>query len=146
MIFQEEAFKDIQLDVAPLLNDHHKEISKHDFDLDPDFEMYLKISEIGLYKVYTVRDDEGELVGYSGFFLSPMKHFKTHMAATCDVLYIIPALRGNGIGKHFLTFIDSKLSEIASVIFHFVPAKNDWSIILKDKGYTLHDYMYSRRV
>jgi len=145
MEFKEEAFSQIYAEATPLLEQHHKEISKYDFDLDPDLETYKKLSELRIYQSFTVRD-EGELVGYAGFFVSPKLHFKSVLQAINDVIYIQPALRGNGIGKHFISYIDDAMKfKGVDVTFYNVPAKNDWSIILKDKGYELHDYLYSRR-
>ncbi len=148
MVFQEEGFEDACKDMLPFISAHHTEISKYtDLELAPDMEKYKTIAEHGLYSVFTVRSDEGELLGYAGFFMSPMLHFKNSHQAVCDLIYVRPEYRRSGIGNDFVSFIDDMLREKGiSAVFYNVPAKMDWSELLVKKGYELHDRMYSRRI
>ena len=147
MIFQEEDFLSAYQDAKPLLQEHHEEISKYvDLVLDVDEEKYQRLDELGLYKVFTIRKEDGGLVGYAGFFVNPMLHFKNYTQAHNDLIYVKKEYRGNGVGRSFMRFIDEVLQHFGvSVTFYAVPAKNNWGMLLKDMGYSLHDYMFSRR-
>jgi GNAT superfamily N-acetyltransferase len=147
MRFQEESFEKCWGDVLPFLMAHHEEISKHnDFQLDPDVEKYRLLSDMGMYKVFTAKDKGigGELIGYAGFFVSPMIHFKNNSQAVCDLIYVRPEHRRSGVGTKLIEFIGEKLKHV-DVIYYNIPAKMDWSGLLIKKGYELHDRMYSRR-
>lgn len=148
MLFREENFVDAYADALPLIKEHHKEISKYDLALDPDVEKYEKLSEFGIYQVYTVRSDEGEeLLGYAGFFVSSMAHFKSHKQAVCDLIYLKPELRKQGAGSAFINYIIKVFkTKDVDVVFFNVPDKLDWSRTLKDLSFTIHDHMYSRRL
>ncbi len=133
-------------EALPLFTDHHKELTHYkDFQLSVDFEQYVEFEKRGASRIFTVRKDT-QLVGYAVFAISVHTHYaKNH--AQCTVLYLIPALRGTGLGKQFILWCDDQLRlEFVHVVYHHVKASNDFSALLENAGYELVDYIYARRL
>ena len=146
--FREEPFEQSYPDAIPLLDQHHQEISKFpELELDPDVAKYIKLSKIGMYQTFTVRTHEGALIGYAAFFVSQMMHFRHNTQAVCDLIYLSPEYRKQGVGREFISFIISVFqAKKVDVMMINVPDKMDWSPLLKGLSFTIHDHMYSRRL
>ena len=111
--FQEEKFEDVIEELKPLLTFHWNELAnnKDIRPLDVDFDTYVKLSEIGSLRLFTVRND-GVLVGYASFMLANNPHYKTWKYATCDVYYLDPRFRLSGIGTTMFEEIQSWLKSL----------------------------------
>lgn len=125
---------------------HYEEISAFkDIPLDPDIASYAKIEEVGALRVFTAREDGGELIGYAVFFIKPNIHYRTSLQALQDILYIHPQKRG--FGMRFIAWCDEQLkNESIQVVYHHVKAKHNFGPMLERLGYGLVDLIYARRL
>jgi hypothetical protein len=97
MIFNKECLANVQEELEPLLKEHYKEVAMYTdrIDLNVDWDKYYMLESIGALVIYTMREDEGKLVGYNVFFVNNHLHYNDHKYAVNDVVYIDPAYRHN---------------------------------------------------
>ena len=106
-------------ELVPLIAGHHLEISRFkDLELRPDWESYSKLSDAGVLRTYTARDN-GKLVGYAIFVVQKHPHFSGSTQASEDLLYLEPSMRLGRIGLDFLKWCDQELvsQDKVSVIY-----------------------------
>jgi hypothetical protein len=133
-------------ELVPLLVLHWEEISTHpDVPLTPNIETYFKLQEAGVFRFFTVRDeDTNRLVGYSTFLVDKAVDYNLTQA-TCTNVFIKKENRG--YGWLFLKWCDEYLSqEKVEFIHRSVNADHDHGNILKRLGYKLADFIYTRRI
>lgn len=147
MEFNQERFDDIIDEALPIFKEHLKEVWVYsDMPLDLNYNVYRKMCAGGTYVIYTARV-ENKLVGYSAYVIHESLHHATSLWAYNDVLYLKPELRGNGIGKEFISYCESKLKGLGvHVINQPVTPRKDFSPMLKRAGYELMDSNYTRRL
>lgn len=143
--FQREKVMDTWDEMFPLLTEHWKEVALfNDIPLDPDKEAYERMEANGAVRLYTLRD-EGQLVGYSVFFIIHHPHYKSSMQAQQDIIYITPEARG--IGKQFIKDCDEELrKEGVQVVSQHVKASHNFGPLLERIGYVISDHIYVRRL
>jgi GNAT superfamily N-acetyltransferase len=110
--YQVELFKDIYEEMYPTLLEHCAEVHKFadTMPLSPDKEKYQVMQEAGVLQIVSVRDS-GKLVGYSVDFVTENLHYKEHLYASNDIIFIDPAYRHTGIAKELFEFVHEKLKE-----------------------------------
>jgi hypothetical protein len=145
MIFARESMGSVWHEIQPLLREHWEEVAFYpDIPLAPDEERYRQMDAAGILRVYTVRR-EGVLHGYAVFFVLPSLHYSTQRQATCDVVYLVPEVRG-GAGYRFIAWCDEQLrGEGVDLVSHHVKVKLDWSPLLERLGYEWMDKILVRR-
>jgi hypothetical protein len=76
-------------DAAILLEQHWEEIAlnKGAIKLNPDWDTYFDLEDKGNLKIFTARED-GKLVGYFVVLCRHHLHYKDHLFAFNDVLYL----------------------------------------------------------
>lgn len=135
-------------EAIPLFVLHYKQIAHYqDIQLKPDYDYYLKLVELGMIRVFTAREEGGELIGYSIHFVRNNLHYSGSKQAVQDILFIHPEKRGFG-GK-FLEWCDQQLrAEGVQVSYHHVKARSDLNFgsLLERMGYQLVDQVYGRRL
>lgn len=111
--FARETLFDVIEDVEPLLEQHYRELAKHQdrVKLNPDWHRYRDLEQNGAFLVFTVRRGR-ELVGYAGFFASRHPHYADLMLVSNDVLFLVPTLRGGTAGVRFIRFCEDQLRAI----------------------------------
>jgi|SRR5208283_2620057 len=116
MLIGVERYDDVIGEAAPMLKEHYHELSAHkDIELDPDFELYEKLSAAGALRVYTVRDGStifAPLVGYALFFIRKHMHYKQAGWAVNDLVWLHPKFRNFGAGSKLVDFWDADLAEL----------------------------------
>lgn len=144
--FQREKTQDIFDELKPLLEKHWAEIAHYqDIPLDPDYEQYKKVEDMGAIRTYTARDENRELLGYAVYFVRHNIHYKMSLQASQDILYIDPSKRG--FGTKFILWCDIQLkSEGVQAVYHHVKAKHNFGILLERLGYQLVDLIYAKRL
>lgn len=146
MNFQREQFAAILPELKPLLQLHWEEVAFYkDIPLDPDYDTYIAVENIGKLRVFTVRE-QGELIGYAIFFIGHM-HYKSTPIATQDVIFLHPDHRGRG--ARLILYCDFQLaSEGIQVVMHHTKMAPglDFSPILKRLGYEETDRVLARRL
>lgn len=143
---REKATQELCDELIPLLVDHYQEIAHYpDIALDPDFEMYVKMEEIGFLRVYTARDSKGALFGYALYFVRYNLHYKASLQAHQDIIYIHPKHRGTG--AKLIVWADNDLRrEGVQAVYHHVKAAHNFGPLLERMGYALIDLIYAKRL
>lgn len=134
-------------EMAPLIAEHFHEIARFkDFRVQPNFNHYQMLDDIGMLYIFTARD-EGELVGYSVFNLLKHPHFTEISQAQEELLFLAPEHRNGDAGAKFIRYCDEELAKAgAAVIYHTVSMERDFSPLLVRAGYELSDKIYAKRV
>lgn len=97
-------------EMEPLNVEHYREIAMYQdyIQLDPDYDQYLKLDEMGFLSSFTVRCG-GELVGYSIFFVKNHIHYASDTYAINDLIFIKPEHRGSGVAKDLMDYSENFL-------------------------------------
>ena len=103
-------------EIKPLFYKHWLEIAGHQdtVKLDPDFDRYQSIEEMGSLRIFTVRDD-GKLIGYFISFIMPHIHYRNTVYALNDILYLAPEYRGGTIGYRMFKLVMKDLKDNCNV-------------------------------
>lgn len=147
MIFKLETLSQELLDESfPLFIGHFKEISANqDIPLEPDFEQYYKLEEMGMLRFFSARNDQGKLLGYAVFMVRNNLHYKSSKQAVQDIIYISPHERG--FGAEFIEWCDAMLkAEGVQLVYHHVKAAHNWGKVLDRLGYRMIEFIYSKRL
>lgn len=119
--YNEEKFEEVIEELKPLLNDHYEEIAIYQdkIDLNPNYEMYKALEDLGNLHVLTARD-EGRLVGYCVTFIQSHPHYIDHLFAANDILYIMPDYRHTELAPNMLNVLEEimKEKEVSVMTFH----------------------------
>lgn len=148
MLFSREpATQELCDELKPLLEKHYTEIAHYlDIPLDPAFEQYIAMENVGALRVFTARL-EGKLIGYSIFFVRPNLHYRSSLQAAQDILFIDPDHRKGSFGGRLIAFCDEELKrEGVQVVYHHVKKAHNFGPLLERMGYQLVDLIYGRRL
>ena len=146
MIYNEETSSTI-LNRKDFLEIHYDELALHKdaIPLDPDYDRYLSLEAKKQLKVFTLRTDDQELIGYAVFIITPMLHYKSTVCAANDLLYIDRKYRQGMTGVKFIKYCESKIKEYgADKITWHVKESNNFVPILKRMGYITEDIIVGK--
>lgn len=146
MKFQMEKLCDSLEEAKPLLQQHWAEIAHYkDIPLNPDYDSYAKLEQLGRLRIYTARDDQQKLIGYAVYILDHALHYKQILVAKQDIVFVVPNRRG--VGVFLLRYCDEDLKKIGvHMVSHHVKAAHNWGKALEIMGYELQDLMYTKRL
>ena len=112
--YQIEKYSDVVPELAVLYPEHYEELGSPvatAYNLDPDWDQYIKLEEAGVVKVVTCRS-EGELVGYMIFMVSPGLHVKSCLTAYEDIYFLRKQYRKGRIGIKLFQFAEQYLKSL----------------------------------
>jgi hypothetical protein len=141
-----ESLFDIMPEMELLTEQHYQEITlyKDKVKLNPDWSSYKKLEENNQFFLFTARVD-GELVGYSAFFLKPHIHYKDMLVGSNDVLFLKKEHRSGLTGIKLLRYSEQKMKEFgANKITWHVKYSNDFRPILHRMGYADEDVIVGK--
>lgn len=147
MNFKREAAKDCLEEMKPLFVKHWQEIAHYkDILLDPDFDMYLKMEDAGVLRVFTARDDNNVLSGYAVFFIKHNIHYKQSLQAVQDIIFIDPEKRG--VGAKLVLWCDRALrDEGVQVVYQHIKVSTPHTIeFFKRLNYVPVDLILAKRL
>jgi len=110
--YQQEFLYQTEDDCQSLIELHWKEVAlnQKQIKLNPDWEAYHNLESQGKLKIFTAR--EGNLlVGYFVVILSTNLHYKDHVFATNDIIYLHKGYRKGFAGIRLIKFAESCLRE-----------------------------------
>ena len=89
IVIAKEEFSGVVVEAKELVEQHYKELTlnKEAMELFPNWDKYFALDADSSLVLITARDD-GKLVGYSLFILSPHLHYKKQLVAYNDVLFL----------------------------------------------------------
>ena len=98
LIQQVEPFAAIARDLPPLFERHWQELGtrKDEIPLDPDWDRYFALAQVGTLRVRTARVD-GVLAGYIFNMVGPHLHYRSTLHAEIEMFWLDSAYRGVGV-------------------------------------------------
>jgi GNAT superfamily N-acetyltransferase len=134
-------------DAAPLLAVHFQEIAHfQDIKLNPQFDIYRQMDQMGVLRVFTLRD-RGVLRGYAIFMVRENLHYGDSLQAVQDVLYLDAPLRKQMLGARLIQWCDEELKrEGVQVVYHHVKRAFNFGPLLARLGYEEVESIWSRRL
>ena len=132
--YKEEKLIDILDEMKPMLLKHWEELANYQDirSLNVDYDSYIKLNELELIRIFTVRDSS-KLIGYASFYISNNLHYKNWLHAACDVYYLDPEYRLSGVGTK--TFEELE---------HWLKSLGVKSIVVQDKINHSHEKFFVR--
>lgn len=146
--YQTESLSECIEEIKPLIEGHWEEVavSKDKILLNPDYARYKEMDSLGLIHTVTVRDGE-ELIGYYVSFLYPNLHYKDHLYAVNDILYLHPSYRKNGVALNMLFFAEEELKKLGvSVITLHMKVDYPFHELCEAMGMKKIEYIYSKYI
>lgn len=119
--YKQEFLDSVKDESLSLIQDHFNEVypARNTYDLDMDWEIYGKLEDLGLLKIFTARD-AGNLVGYLWVIVSPNIHSKGTHTAQDDGLFVAKPYRGTSVAVRLVQFVEKCLKEDGFKTFHIV--------------------------
>jgi len=105
MDFALENLAKVRREIEPLLEEHWKEIAlnKEIIKLNPDWRAYGELDKINALRIYTARK-EGKLMGYFVILVSRSLHYKDHLFANNDIVFLRKSARRGLTGLKLVKF------------------------------------------
>ncbi len=134
--------------LEPLAQEHWLEVGHNpDIPLEVDREIYQTLDDARCLRIFTVRDNEWKLVGYSAYFVRHSLHHRSSLQAMQDGIFILPTYREGGVGAGLINFADDALrAEGVQVVFAHTPKGHGIGRVFERVGYQLTELHYSRRL
>lgn len=110
--YQQEFLATVKDEIVPLLNSHWEEIAlnKDKIKLNPDWDAYDSLEQVDKLKIFTARDDN-KLVGYFVVIVGVNIHYKDHLFASNDIIYLSPEHRKGFTGIRLIKFAEKCLKQ-----------------------------------
>jgi GNAT superfamily N-acetyltransferase len=144
--YQQEFLDTVEKDIKPLLQDHWEEIAvnKSVIKMNPDWEAYHNLEDNGALKIFTARFD-GELIGYFVVLIRNHIHYKDHIFAANDVLFLKQEHRKGLTGPKLMKFAEKCLKEDGvSVLVVNTKRHKPFDGLLEWLGYSHVENVYSK--
>jgi len=146
--FAREDFYIVRKEVDELFYKHWEEIAvnKDKIKLNPDWSFYESIYEAGNLGIYTARKDTN-LVGYFIVIARPHPHYKDHIFAANDIIYIDPDYRKGLVGYKLIKFVENDLKNMGvSVLTINTKVHKPFDAVLERLGFENVERLYSKYI
>lgn len=146
MRYQQEFLVTCELEAQSLIEMHWEDIAlnKDRIKLNPDWERYHALEEAGAFKIFTARSDD-KLVGYFAVLVDYNPHYKDHLFAVNDVIYLHPDYRKGLVGLKLIKFAEECLKEDGvSVLTINTKVHKPFDKLLSRLGFGLAERVYSK--
>ena len=145
-MLKQEFLVTVKDDIQELLKLHWQEIAlnKEKIKLNPDWDAYEELERRGALKISTSRKN-GELIGYLDVLCSKNLHYKDHVFASNDVIYLHPDHRKGFTGIKLIKFAERCLKEDGvSVLAINTKVHRPFDKVLEFLGFNLTERLYSK--
>ena len=145
--YQQEFLATVRKDAKELIKDHWEEIAvnKDTIKLNPDWKYYSELEKQRKFKVFTARTQEGKLVGYFATVVSWNPHYKDHLFAVNDVLFLHKDYRLGFTGIKLIKFAEQCLKEDGvSVLSINTKVHAPFDPIMNRLGYSNTERVYTK--
>ncbi len=121
-------------------------LNKDKIKLNPDWKEYIKLNDAGIIKLFTARKD-GKLVGYFAVSVSQSLHYKDHIYAVNDVIFIHPDYRDGLAGYKLLKYAEKQLTNMGvSLMMINTKTHQPFDKLLERVGFNLIERVYSKYI
>lgn len=144
--YQQESLTTCKDDANWLLEQHWEEIAlnKDAIKLNPDWDTYFDLEDKGILKVFTARTED-KLVGYFVVLCRSHLHYKDHLFAFNDVLYLHKDYRKGLTGAKLMKFAEKCLKDDGvSVLVVNTKRHKPFDILLSWLGYKHVENVYTK--
>ena len=144
--YQQEFLDTVEKDIKPLLQDHWEEIAvnKSVIKMNPDWEAYHNLEDNGALKIFTARSDD-TLIGYFVVLIRNHIHYKDHIFAANDVLFLKQEHRKGLTGAKLMKFAEKCLKDDGvSVLVVNTKRHKPFDGLLEWLGYSHVENVYSK--
>lgn len=144
--YQQEFLSQVVEEAKPLLKEHWEEIAlnQDNIKLNPDWEAYGSLEEKGKLKIFTARVDN-RLIGYFVVIVGYNIHYKDHLFASNDVIYLHKDYRKGFTGIKLIKFAEGCLKEDGiSVLTINTKVHQPFDGVLDRLGFGLIERVYSK--
>jgi len=141
-----ECLPSVKKDILPLIEEHWELIAlnKGSIKLNPDWEQYAALDASGIMKMFTARDN-GELVGYFILLVNNSLHYKDHVFAVCDIIFVTPEARKGATGYKLLKYAENWCVENnVSLLNINTKVHMPFDSLLEKTGFNLIERLYSK--
>ena len=148
VILNVEKFEDIIEELKPLLEENWKEVAKYQDKilLDPDYEKYQAMSDQDMLHMVITRQN-GVIVGYHISFIIPHMHYKQHLFAFNDIIYLCPRLRKNDVAFRMLKYAEKSLKKLGvSVLTIQMSVEIPFDKLCESLGYRYAERLYAKYI
>lgn len=145
MEFALENLANVRREIEPLLQKHYDEIAlnKDIIKLNPDWEGYSRLDAINALRVYTARKD-GKLVGYFVVIVSKSLHYRDHLFANNDIIFLAKSARRGLTGMKLIKYAVEALRAEGITKLHInTKAHQPFDPILERMGFEEIERVYS---
>ncbi len=144
--YQREDFNVVRHEVDELVHKNWEDtgFSKHGLKLNPDWDVYEAIDRAGLLGVYTVRKQDS-LIGYLVVVVRKHPHYKDHIFASNDILFIDKEHRKGLVGYFLVKYVVEDLKKLgASVLMFNTTVDKPYDPILNRLGFEPAEKLYMK--
>ena len=146
--YAQEILNDVKAEALPLLLSHYEEIAlnKDIIDFNPDWDLYQKYEDLGILKIFTARDED-RLVGYFVVIATPHLHYKDHIFAYNDIIYVNPQYRKGFTAWRLIKYAEKEMKDQGATIM-IVNSKRHkpFDILLERLGFSHIESIFSKRL
>lgn len=146
LVFAIDDFSVVKSEIDYLLSKHWEEIAvnKDKIKLNPDWNFYDLLNSAGYLGIYTARSD-GKLVGYFIVVAKEHPHYKDHIFASNDIIYLDPDYRKGLAGYRLIKFAEDDLrAKGVSVLTINTKVHKPFDPVLERLGFNLTERSYSK--
>jgi hypothetical protein len=144
--YKQEFLVQAQDDAKDLIKLHWEEIALHkdSIKLNPDWEAYSSLEVAGKLKIFTAREGS-KLVGYFVVIVGNNIHYKDHLFAANDIIYLHKDHRKGYAGIRLIKFAEKALKEDGiSVLTINTKVHQPFDKVLEWLGFNLTERVYSK--
>ena len=149
--YQEEQFNDVIDEIKPLLEEHYHEVAmyKDRIELNPNYDLYEIMNRTGNVHIFTARDSEANnaLVGYCLTFMQQHPHYKDHVYAVNDIIYVAEPYRHTEVAPEMISRLEkAMLAEGVSVMTFHMKTYKTFETLMDSLGFEQFEYLYSKYI
>ena len=144
--FAVENFSNILEELYPLWREHHNELVGKNIPLQPDLNKYLMLEQKKYLVIFTIRDKNNRLIGYSFFILGTHIHRTQVVKADNDLFFITARHRKGWLASRFIKYCDKKLlTSFVTQVQMRTKVKQSFGILLERCGYAHEEVVYIKK-
>lgn len=146
--YQQEFLDTCEKDCQELIRLHWEEIAvnKDKIKLNPDWDTYRTLENSDKLKIFTARVKE-ELVGYFVVITGSNLHYKDHVFAVNDILYLKKEYRKGRTGIKLIKFAEEYLRDDGvSVLNINTKVHKPFDVLMEHMGFGLIERVYSKYI
>ena len=145
MEFAIENLAKVRREIEPLLKQHYDEIAlnKDIIKMNPDWEAYARLDAVNALRIYTARRND-KLLGYFVVIVSKSLHYRDHLFANNDVIFLAKPARKGLTGVKLIKYaIDSLAAEGITKLHINTKAHQPFDAILERLNFEEIESVYS---